>query len=550
MLRKQKIIFSLLLLILVSLPALKALAGSGFYTSHDGFEHLPRLAQYISALKEGQIPPRWAGTLVGRLGSPLFVYSYQLPYILGSLPYFAGFSLPASLKLVFGLSFVISGIGTFFWLKEYFSTKASFLGALFFLYAPYRFIMIYVRAVAGELLALAILPFILLFITRLIKTPNLKNVVWLGLSFGSSIIAHTLFLPMYLPIIFSYLIFAIIADQKSHPRYSLSRKITIPLLGLTLGIGLSAFSLFPVVFEGEYIAFDQFGSNLAECHLVELWQLIHSPWGYGFSHPGIIEDAMSFQVGLTQILVFFMSLALILLSSIPLKVTRSLFACIGKKINLAQFGGAILTIAWFTLAVFLMLNIEPTKWVWRTLPGISVIDIPWRFLGLTTLAASFLAAFVADGLKKPWLVVISLTLIVLFANRNHLRINQPVFFNDQHYQNDMGTTTFSNEYRPIWRSSNSTEPVKPRFYPLHYADKAKVIENTGTKLVAQADFPESTRVQLNILYFPGWHIYLQQGNQWQEQLVGKEVTIVNQAVANWKVSEVEGTMQVSIPAGP
>ena len=76
----------------------------GVFASHDGTSHLVRLAQYLPLLADGQFPPRFATILLGHLGYPIFIFSYHLPFMLGSLFSGLGFNLTNSLKLVFGLS--------------------------------------------------------------------------------------------------------------------------------------------------------------------------------------------------------------------------------------------------------------------------------------------------------------------------------------------------------------------------------------------------------------------------------------------------------------
>ena len=62
---KKKTVTFVFLIVLLSVPALRALSIPEFYTSHDGSTHTARIANYYLALKEGQIPPRLAPNLFG-----------------------------------------------------------------------------------------------------------------------------------------------------------------------------------------------------------------------------------------------------------------------------------------------------------------------------------------------------------------------------------------------------------------------------------------------------------------------------------------------------
>ena len=155
-------------LVILSFPALKNLAFDGFYTSHDGENHTARIAQYVNALKDGQMLPGFAGRFYNGLGSPIFVYIYPLPYLAGSIIHFAGASYANSLKILMALSFIFSGIFSYFWFKEIFkSPRAAFLGALFYMWVPYRFSLIYVRASLSEILAYTFVPIAFYSFTKL-----------------------------------------------------------------------------------------------------------------------------------------------------------------------------------------------------------------------------------------------------------------------------------------------------------------------------------------------------------------------------------------------
>ena len=119
-------------LLILSIPALKSLATPGFYTSHDGETHTARIAQYYQAIKDGQIPPRWAPTLNNNFGSPIFVYIYPVPYLTGALIHAVGFSYADTFKLLMILTFILSGVFAYVWLIEIWQNpRAAFLGALF-----------------------------------------------------------------------------------------------------------------------------------------------------------------------------------------------------------------------------------------------------------------------------------------------------------------------------------------------------------------------------------------------------------------------------------
>ncbi len=502
-------------LVLVSLWLTQSLWQSGFFTSHDGVSHLARLAQYLTLLADGQIPPRYSGTLLGHLGYPIFVFSYHLPFMLGSVFNFLGFNLTNSLKLVFGLSLFWSGLGMYWLLRQWFKPLAGFIGAFLFLVAPYRLILIFVRAAVGEALALSLLPWLLLALHK-------KNIIGIAVVTALVTLSHSLFWPMYLGLIVTYLLLI---------KKDLRQLIT----GFILGLGLSAFYWLPLIFEKKLIVFDQFYTNLAVGHLVTFKQLIYSVWGYGYSHSGVEQDAMSFQVGIAQWLVVGGVIIYLLLKR---KFPKLVFWAL----------------AWFWLAIALMVDWLPARYLWENLPLIKAIDIPWRFLAVAVFAASFLAAWLVNSQKKlAWVLVLGLIGVALYTNRNHLRVNEVVNLPEADYYNYAGTTTFLNEYRPRWRQSDKLKTTDPKIFAVDENDKINLRTNRSNLLEFTTDFSQEQSVQINLLYYPGWKFF----NQDREIKLGEAIKLVSletderqAGFGPWSFGEIEGTLRLSVSAGP
>src|SRR3989344_8161964 len=143
--------FFLLLIFIISLFPLFDLFHPGLPITHDGKDHVARIANFYQNITEGNIIPRWAGNLNWGYGHPILMFLYPLPSYGASLFHFLGFSLVDSLKIIFGLAFILSGFSMYVLVKELFKNEESgFVSALLYLYAPYRFVDLYVRGAIGE----------------------------------------------------------------------------------------------------------------------------------------------------------------------------------------------------------------------------------------------------------------------------------------------------------------------------------------------------------------------------------------------------------------
>lgn len=482
-----------------SVFALKSLAKDGFYTSHDGETHIARIAQYWQGLVDGQIPPRHAATFYNGFGSPIFVYIYPLPYLTGSLIHFLGFSFDDSFKILMAAGFVLSGFFCYLWFSQLFKNRQSaFLGALFYAWIPYRFLLIYVRGSLSEILAYTFLPLSLYFLTKLADFKNARWLAFSSLSLAAILLSQNLVAAIGLPTIALYVIF--LAVFKKSVKYLL-----LCAVSFIWGLAIAAFTYAPTFFERKYVRFDEIINIAFSDHFVTLKQLIRSPWGYGFDLPGTAMDQISFQIGLAHLLVVGISviiLAFKLISLLKVKNSKSFPLFLETSM-------AILFLITFSAAVFLMIDSKPTMLVWNKLKFMATIDLPWRFLGICALATSFLASYVAKYIRAG-ILFLFLIALVLVANRNHLRINQQVFKSDDFFLNYIGTATQYNEFTPIWRQSVS---VPAGFSPNIKVEKISgdleidnVISNSR-KLVFNARVAtEDAVVRVNKFYFPKTHI--------------------------------------------
>src|SRR5258705_9377068 len=111
----------LLILILISLIPLLDLLHPGLPLTHDGRDHVARIANFYENLSQGVVIPRWAPNLNWGYGHPILEFLYPLPSYVASLFHYLNFSLVDSVKIVFALGMTLSGVGMFLWLSEIFS---------------------------------------------------------------------------------------------------------------------------------------------------------------------------------------------------------------------------------------------------------------------------------------------------------------------------------------------------------------------------------------------------------------------------------------------
>ena len=146
----KKHLWQLLLLLFLSLVAMRTFWGPGFYDGHDSQAHIVRLWQFDKVLRSGQFPPAWAPDLYAGRGYPLFIFAYPLPYFIAESFHLLGADFAVSLKLTLVLAYFSSVVGMYF--------LSGLVGAILWGFAPYMFVKIFITGSLGVVVAYAFIP--------------------------------------------------------------------------------------------------------------------------------------------------------------------------------------------------------------------------------------------------------------------------------------------------------------------------------------------------------------------------------------------------------
>lgn len=477
--------WGILVILLLSFWAIKPFFQAGFFPVHDDTQ-VARVAQMAQALKDGQFPVRWVANLGYGFSYPIFNFYAPLAYYVGASFSLLGFNALAATKIMFILGVVLSGISMYFLAREFWREIGGIVSALFYIYAPYHALDIYVRGAVGELWAMAFLPLVFLGLWRIYKNRK-SGIIIGGLGSAAVILSHNLTALMVLPFILPLALVLFFLSQNK-------KLFTFNFLLLTFyALGISAFYWLPALAEMNLTkVFGQIGAGADfRDHFVYLDQLWASPWGFGGSAPGRL-DGMSFMVGKLHLLVVFISLFL---------VAR-------KKL-------LIFPLIAFTLAAFL--TTPYSRPIWEAFPLLAFVQYPWRFLTLAILAVSFAAGGVIVVLKKFTLPVSGfLLLALLFLN---LKYFQPQSFNG------LTSAQYLAEEKIKWETSKISDEYLPKDFPVPTSRNDVAWEKlailSGEAKVEKAVFKSQeynfnlkaqtpAEVLVNTAYFPGWKVWVNQ----------------------------------------
>lgn len=447
---KKKLLFILILLV-ISLPSIAALFHSGFFQSDDGEWMIIRFSAFHQAFRDGEFPVRFLGRLNFGYGYPVANFLYPGFMYLAEVPKILGFGFVDSIKIILGASMSGSLVFTFLWLSRFFGTWESFLGGVVYLYASYHLFDIYRRGSVGEILALALFPFILWQIDR-------GSFFFLTVGLGILLISHNTLAVLFFLFIILYMLLDIILAKKK-------RKLLLNYgLKLLLGLGMSTFFWIPAIYDLKYTNFYQTSvSNFADYF------------------------AKTDLIGWSIIIIFILALIPFLLKSV--KVSK-------HRLTLFMFIVGILS---------LFLATKYSLLLWNLLP-VSFIQFPFRFLSLTILCASFLTAFVVSTLPKKAKILGGIIILVLLLVSAGQFLTPSQFFNkgEGFYATNEGTTTVKDEYMPKWVKKKPTAHFKEKVEVFKGQAEVKDVSYNAKEVSFSINSKNQSLVGINTLYFPGW----------------------------------------------
>lgn len=491
----------------------------GVPSGHDIIAHTFRAKIFVEAIKAGQFPVRWVDWIVNNFSGPLFNF-YQVGFYY--FVFFANQIIPSlyeSIKAVVLFSWWLGALFMFLYARR-FGNLPGVLAALIFTFTPYIISNYFVRAAYPESLAIAFSIGVLWSLDRILISSRLIYSLPLSLTLAGALITHLPTVVIIFPILMAYACLLLLNKEVKLKGFMHA------VIASLIGVGFSAFYLFPSLFELNLIKSTLLTSSYYDFHphFVYPEQLFSLFWGYGISQAGP-QDGMSFQVGVVQWLI----------------IIISLIALIYQKVK--KNGALTLHIVFWLLALLYSLFFihEISLSFWENIRTISFIQYPWRYLMIIAFATPILSALLLNTLKKYWqqTTVIFITIISIFLFYNsylhpaqyledkYFRINDP----DKWQTSEAAPITYLEEgYLPAtaemlangklekWILEKGQGKVEEKTILNHY--KSLVTTNNETLVLT-----------LTTHYFPGWKAYID----------GQETEI--------ETTENYGFMRIIIPSG-
>jgi hypothetical protein len=502
--------------LIFTIPAI--IYGIPFFSDDGVSHHAVWYTHFSMQLWAGDLYPRWLMGMNEGLGSPVFYYYPPVPFFLTSLlkPFFPGdlhgwhqLGLSASLALI------ASGFCAYLWLKDLTDRNSALVAAVLYMVTPYHLASdLYIRGSFAEYWAFVWMPLILFF-THKIVNGNKLAFVGLAVSYDLLLMTHLPTTLIFSPIPICYAFYLSNREQKL-------KVMGTVLIGLALGIGLSAVFLWPALTTQQFVFLDRMTTGYFS---YKNWLM--------FSNFSLWKEDKVPLLLLTLDLAAIACCAFVIARLNPDKSTRPF------------------NIFWLVVAVASVLMMTDfSRPIWLIFPVLQKIQFPWRFNALLSLATTALLASSIYSFRKRGsgsMRVIWITVILLIATwlpatgwaiwrayPFHNSSQEEIDYNNREIEQEREVP----EYYPRWNKAMAEMDWETSIYEKDWDEsmarkfesllqrvgqsegslsKFNIVEGTGQvridswrpgQIDLRVETPAGMKINVSHFYYPNWKAHL------------------------------------------
>ncbi len=459
---------------------------TGFPYTHDGENHLARFMNYAAAVREGQIPPRFAPYVQSGFGFPVFHYNYPLANIVATPLIWLGLHPGTAFA---ALVFAAAGMGVvsvYAVLRLHWSRAASFFGVFWYVLGSYWATTAVFRGNIGELLMYGLVP-----LAVLAWYMALSRVRWRW-SVGAVVVTAALFLAHN---VLAVLIIPLLGLWTLSLAWKEERRVRWFMIWIWSSSLVLWFWL-PAVLELSLVVLsqDSLATSAAE-HVLGFGQIWFSPLRFGFSRPTNL-DSLGFGLGI--------GVFGLLVTSIAWGVRTVFYEA--RRSRVVQFVWS----HWWRSTVGVSIGVFLGIWlvseyslvIWNAVPALSILQFPWRVLFVVSLCIPVVAAQMWESVEGRWWLV-----VLLFLQFFWVSGIMPVdrrYTEKEYYLTFPHSTTTRNENRPVTFTNESPGEWQPAPRVASGSATVEVSEWLGSWRAYSVTVQEEALLVEPTVYFPGW----------------------------------------------
>ncbi len=461
----------------------------GTPSGHDVEFHLYSWLEVLGQWKHGIIYPRWAALAHFSYGEPRFVFYPPASWTLGGIVSAIFPWTIASPSYIF-LVLVLAGCSMFLLARRWFDRRNATFAAVLYAVNPYHLVIVYWRSAFAELLASCLVPLLVLLVWKAAEGER-RVIVPLGLLLAAAWLTNA---PAAVMIHYSLtLLVVFFAWTRKSPSL-----FVIAAVAVVLGASLSAFYLFPAIYEQKWVEIANAvsaGSRPADNFLfIHTSDADHDAFNRTISWLAVLESTM------------------ILVAAIMSKFWRD---------QRRQRWSALAL--WATACVFLMCPLS--LFLWNTLPKLQFMQFPWRWL--LCLSMMFVV-FVTAGFPRWWqkAIVCFLSLAVIIGAWHYIQAPWWDTAADlREMQDNLATGAGyegTDEYTPLGADPSAIDKDARKVTMAGPAHAAIDILNWGAESKSfTVQSSAADQIVLRLFRYPAWRVEV---NGREVQTTGREGT--------------------------
>ena len=503
--KKLHYILIILCVIIFAIPMFQL----SLVNTDDGKLHILRIIGVENAINSGEFPPiispdfckTW-GYAVNLFYNPISTY---IPLLLN----FIFHDISLSIKLFICIAMLFAGIAMYRFLNNVTKNEnIGFIASILYITLPYYLSDIYIRGGVAEVTALAFIPIVFYGLYNLLHQDGKKH-YYIAIGAIGLTLSHTI-TTVYVAI---FCLIYILINYKTLKNKEIIKKCAINVLFILLITSFFTIPLFANKINANYTIFE---SQLMGTNSIEVTQnALNIKELFIYDK----EKEVHFELGIPILL------GLILTPFAWRKI---------RKENKEQY---IILILFSIISIWMTTKYFP----WLLLPDfLSVIQFPWRMLGIGSIFISSISAIniwvtlktiikQIDKIKYPIIITI-FSILVIFANLTPFTYTKGNDKEYEKYRKENITLThheINREYLPINAYLQKDGFLNTRDNKIHVVQGQANIENENKyklKTMANIKTKETEKITLEFpyIYYLGYNIYIQNENGEKIKLDAKE----------------------------
>lgn len=453
----------------------------------DGTTHITNIAIFHEALSQGDFPVRWTDNFAN-YGLPAGSFAQQVTSYLGAFLTFITNNVVVSFNIVYVIGTLLSVVLFYIFLRFYFNSWPSFIGAFLFNFAPYRIINTYIRGAVPEYFSSVFFVATLIFLHLFFRKKTWLAYVGIALSVFALIISHPMNVLTGVFFIGPYILYLVSQERKK-----LTSFIVVCSSGL-LGFLLSSYYILPLVKDIQFFYYGSFTNNYIAGSTLGLENFVSPKWFYFITERNeILSRGHFIKTGVTEFILLSLGVGVLIVN----RFRKRKFSLFDLVVSIG-----IVTLFFTTQLA------EP---IYKSINFLSNIQFPWRMLSTFIFIPPFILAYLLNKIDKFFLSFILGLLIIVCISWN--RFSQVYGKNFTQFSQDSYYFTVDNVHsinmNTIW-SASSTQ------YEVHRNEKVALLEGEASlqnvvvrnsKRTYSIKSENKVRMIDYTFYYPGWKVF-------------------------------------------